>query len=490
MPFNVGEPLRPALGRQFANFLSEAYKTQPEVETNFVSFLTQVGTQAEPAQAFVNLGSELNPPEFVENILQQSGADYAIDGTLNPVDGSQSLTLRVSKPGTTGATVREKTFTDAETFDVLRWLVTEVADGVGVKLNDDFPAKMEFGTENPESFNKFMLGYDAVNYVGQAGRQVAKEFDIAAAFDDLHASLQADPDFLGPYEASLQLAALSLQNGVAAPEVLLDKVTRLQTAIPEDYRGLYAVGDIYQAAGKPQEAMGAYEKAIRQMEKQNSEDPQNPLDPGLYTRLGILQHQTGMVANAERSFKKALDLEGPDKPSMQFMTPLYMQSGRGHEVTRIWKEALDQNPDSPEAWGRYAVSLVMVQKMDDAKKAFEEGLAKTNDHVLLKRHFAPFLASTGDHDRAMDMYEDVLEVAPSEIPVLIEYSQVLDGAGRTHEVPDVLNTLLKNENLDPDLRAQAKARLIEIEQPQRIEPIVAAQRKMESEDFNGAIADL
>jgi predicted Zn-dependent protease len=225
------------------------------------------------------------------------------------------------------------------------------------------------------------------------------------------------------------------------------------------------------------------------MEKQNAED-QTPLDPGLYTRIGILQHNMGMVANAERSFKKALDLEGPDKPSMQFMTPLYMQSGRGHEVPRIWKEVLDQNPESPEAWGRYAVSLVMVQKMDDAKKAFEEGLAKTNDHVLLKRHFAPFLASTGDHDRAMDMYEDVLEVAPNEIPVLIEYSQVLDGAGRTHEVPDVLNTLLKNENLDPDLRAQAKARLIEIEQPQRIEPIVAAQRKMESEDFNGAIADL
>ena len=84
----------------------------------------------------------------------------------------------------------------------------------------------------------------------------------------------------------------------------------------------------------------------------------------------------------------------------------------------------------------------MNQKVDDAKKAFEDGLAATNDHVLLKRHFAPFLAANGDPNRAMDLYEDVLEVAPNEVPVLIEYSQVLDGAGRTHEVPDVLNTLL------------------------------------------------
>ena len=490
MTFNVGEPLRPALGRQLANFLSEAYKSQPDVESNFVSFLTQVGTQAEPAQAFVNLGSELNPAEFVENILQQSGADYAIDGTLNPVDGNQSLTLRVSKPGTTGETVREKTFNDAETFDVLRWLVSEVALGTGVKLNEDFSTKMEFGTDSPESFNKFMLGYDAVNYVGQAGRQVAKEFDIAAAFDDLYASIEADPDFLGPYEASLQLAALCMQNGLGDPKVLEEKLTRLQTTVPDDYRGLYAMGDLYQATARPQEAMGAYEKAIRTMEKQHTDDEQNPLDPGLYTRLGLMQQQAGMMANAERSFKKALDIEGPDKPTMQFMTPLLMNSGRGHEVTKTWKDILDQNLESPEAWGRYAVSLVMNQKVDDAKKAFEDGLAATNDHVLLKRHFAPFLAANGDPNRAMDLYEDVLEVAPGEVPVLIEYSQVLDGAGRTHEVPDVLNTLLRNENLDPDLRAQAKARLIEIEQPQRIEPIVAAQRKMEAEDFNGAIADL
>ena len=101
----------------------------------------------------------------------------------------------------------------------------------------------------------------------------------------------------------------------------------------------------------------------------------------------------------------------------------------------------------------------MNQKMDDAKKAFEDGVAATNDHVLLKRHYAPFLASQGDNDRAMDLCEDVLEVAPYEVRVLIEYFEVLDRAGRTHEVPDVLKTLLSNENLDPDLRAQAKARL-------------------------------
>ena len=500
LPFNVGEPLRPALGRQLANFLSEAYKTQPDVETNFVSFLTQVGTATEPAQAFVNLGNELNPTEFVENILQQSGADYAIDGTLNAADGGSSLTLRVSKPGTTGELVREKTFTDAETFDVLRWLVKEVAEGTGVQLIPEFETKMEFGTDSAESFNKFMLGYDAVNYVGQAGRQVAKEFDIASAFDDLYASLEADRDFLGPYEASLQLAALCLQNGLGTPEVLEAKVRRLQEFVPEDYRGLYALGDIYNATARPQEAMGAFEKAIRLMESQNAEKTKQKeagedvdvpgLDPGIYTRLGLIQQHSGMLANAERSFKKALDLEGPDKPTMQFMTPLLVNSGRGHEVVKTWKDVLDANIESPEAWGRYAVSLVMAQKHDDARKAFEDGLAKTGDHVLLKRHFAPFLASTGDAHRAMDLYEDVLEVAPNEVPVLVEYSQVLDNAGRTHEVADVLKTLLANENLDPDLRAQAKARQIEIEQPQRIEPIVGAQKMMESEDFNGAIAAL
>jgi Flp pilus assembly protein TadD len=117
-------------------------------------------------------------------------------------------------------------------------------------------------------------------------------------------------------------------------------------------------------------------------------------------------------------------------------------------------------------------------------------MEKTDGHIIIKRHFAPFLVNTGNPDRAMDLYEDVLEVAPNDVPVLIEYAQTLETAGRMHEVPDVLKTLLAIENLDPDTKAQASARLFEIEQPKRIEPIIRAQEKIEAEDFQGAIADL
>jgi Flp pilus assembly protein TadD len=132
----------------------------------------------------------------------------------------------------------------------------------------------------------------------------------------------------------------------------------------------------------------------------------------------------------------------------------------------------------------------MNQRNDEARKVFEEALDRTGGHPLIKRHYAPFLANNGDNDRAMDFYEDVLEVAPNDVPVLIEYSQILDAAGRTHEVPDVLKKLMETPNLDPDLKAQANARLLEIEQPKRIETIMKAQQKMEAEDFNGAIQDL
>lgn len=500
MPFNVGEPLRPALGRQLANFLSEAYKTQPEVETNFVSFLTQVGTAAEPAQAFVNLGGGLNPDDLVDNVLSQSGAEFAIDGTLNPADDGSEIILRVSKKGAVGAHVAERTFTNREAFDQIRWLVSEVAKGTSIRLLPEFAEKMEFGTDDPESFQKFMLGFDAVNYVGQAGRQVAKEFDAGAAFDDLYDAVKADPDFLGPYDASLQLAALCAQNGIGSPQLLEEKLKRLMALVPDDHRAQYALGDVMQATGRPQDAMSAYEKAIRVMETQHAErtkkrdageDVDVPaLDPGLYTRLGILQQQASMMANAERSFRKALDLEGPDKPTMQFLAPLLMNSGRGHEVSGFWKGLLDQSPESPEAWGRYAVSLVMTNKQDEARKVFEEALEKTDGHPLIKRHFAPLLANSGDRDRAMDLYEDVLEVAPNDVAVLIEYSQVLDAAGRTHEVADVLKTLLTTEGMDKDLRAQAQARLLEIEQPKRIEAVLKAQERMEAEDFSGAITEL
>lgn len=489
LPLNVSEPVRPALGRQLSHFLSEVLKVQPDVETNYVSYLAQVGSPSKPEAAFVNLADELNDAQFVEEMISQQGADFLVDGVLKKDGESFVLTMRLSKRGIVGERISDKTFTVEEIFDTIRWMVKQIASAASITLLPDFAEKLEFGTEDALAFYDFLLGFDAISYVQQAGHQVAEEFDVSLAFDSLTESVRRDSDFLGPYEAALQLSQLCAQNGVGNIDLVEGKLKALIGLVPEDWRGYYAAGDLYHGAGKLTEAAESYEKAIRVIEKEGAQEGSPSAEPILYTRLGLVQQQLNMVANAERSYKKALDMEGPEKPTMDFLAGLLAETGRAHEVPAMWRQVVEENPTSPQAWAKYAMALLQSGNEDASRKAFDEGLEKTGKDLLVKRYYAPFLFGKKEYDKAMDFYEDCIEETPNDIPLLLEYAQTLQSADRLHEVPDVLKTVL-NSNPDPDTRANAQAWLYEIEQPKRFEMLQAAQDKMQSEKFQEAIGDL
>jgi Flp pilus assembly protein TadD len=165
------------------------------------------------------------------------------------------------------------------------------------------------------------------------------------------------------------------------------------------------------------------------------------------------------------------------------------QTGRSHEIPRLWRELAEKHPTSAILQSKYATSLLQSGQKEEGEKAFENALENSDDNTAVKRFYAPYLTSIGEHDRAMDFYEDVLDVAPNDIGVLTEYAQTLESAGREFEVPRVLKDILAS-NPDPDVRAQTLARLIELEQPKRAENVEAAREKMEAGDFQSAISQL
>ncbi|RYG40849.1 hypothetical protein EON79_21875, partial [bacterium] len=211
---------------------------------------------------------------------------------------------------------------------------------------------------------------------------------------------------------------------------------------------------------------------------------------GLYARLGLVQFQSGMPVNAERNLKKALELEGPDKPSADLLAQVLGQQGREHEIPAVFRSIIDGDPQNAVAHAKYAMALMQNGKEEEGEKAFENALEVLEDNMIVKRAFAPYLSQRkGDHDRAMDFYEDYLENNGEDVGAQLEYAQTLESAERGFEVPGVLKTVL-GLNPDPDTRANVNARLIELEQPKRAEAVEAAREKMESGDFQGAIRDL
>jgi tetratricopeptide (TPR) repeat protein len=483
LPFNAAEGTKPELGRQFAAFAAEQLRTHAGAEINTVSYLTQVdpGNGQPPRMQFVNLGEELLPSEQLKELYDQAQVELIQDGLLRQTDDHFSITLRFHEkdnPEPIGLDTLE--FEKSELFKTLHTLVKKLADKAQIGLPEFLSGEeMEFGTDNPDAFISFLEGYDVLNYIQQSNGAVVPGFDPASAVEALLSAVEADADFEGPYQVLIRLAQACAANRLGSFEQIEKALVRLTQLIPDEAGAFFGLGDIYQTLGDIGKAAEYFEKAVQRA----------PDDPALYARLGLAQMQSGMPVNAERNFRKALDLEGPEKPSADYLSAVLAQTGRVHEVPGLWKSILDANSQNAQAHAKYAIALTQAGKTEEGERAFESALEILEDNTVIKRYYAPMLVQKGELDRAMDFYEDVLDIAPADIPTLTEYAQTLEAAKREFEVPNVLKTIL-GSNPDPNTRAQVMARLIELEQPKRVESVENARQKMETTDFLGAIRDL
>jgi tetratricopeptide (TPR) repeat protein len=480
LPFNAAEGTAPALGRQFSQFVYETVRNSTEADINLVSLLAQVGNEGEQRAAFVNISNDLLEYQWIQQLFEGSDVDKVMDGMLVQNNGGFDLKVRIHERGKEEPLVqRELTFKKEEVFGTLHDLVKELASQAQVDLPQELATEIDYGTEDPEAFLKFLEGHDAASYIQQTNGQVAQEFSPEPALNTLLEAIEKDPDFLGPYEVLLHLSRMCSQYRIGTFEMIEQALKKAQELAPEDYRAFAVLGEVYGGVGAHGPAADMFEKSL-QMEQDEA---------WLYSRLGMAQMYLGMPVNAERNFRKAIEMEDEEKPTLDLLAAVLQQTGRAHEVPAMRKEVLEKNPQNPHLHVKYAAALMDAGRQDEAIAAFEEATETLEDPIVVKRFYAPLLVQREEFDRAMDYYEDCIDQAPNDIPVLLEYAQTLQQAGREFEVPKVLRDVLAS-NPDPNTLAQTTAWLIELEQPKRVEQVEAARAKMEEGDFESAIRQL
>jgi len=478
LPFSAAQDTPPALGRQLAGFLGETIRIATGIDLQGVSFLTQVEQDGEQRAAYVNLQDAMMEPDQMQDLFDQAEADLAIDGLLKIEDDNFDLQIRYHRAGG-NFEAREHKFTKAELFTTLKKLAHEIAEVGLLTLPADFDTTLEFGTEDPQVFLDFLEGYDSITYIQQANGAVAREFSPEPAFAKLLSCVQRDVDFMGPYQSAVQLARLCAQHRIGTFEMVEDTLKNLAETYPDEFPAIYAQAELAQSVGNLVDASNLFERAVTLA----------PEEPSAFLSLGVVQGQLGMPVNAERNMKKALELDPDMVAAIANLSGVLAQQGRPHEVPALWKALVERHPSDAQALVNYAMSFIQAGNETDAERAFDEALEKPDDNTLLQPAYATPLVHKVKLDRAMDFYEDFLEVAPNQIDALLEYAQVLQQAERDFEIPNVLKTVL-GSNPDPNTRAQALAWLIEIEQPKRVESVQNAQQKMEAGDFDGAVREL
>lgn len=481
LPLNAGEGAKPQIGRQISAFVADQLRSNTEADIQSVSFLTQVEQDGVARTAFVNISDGLIEAEQLKDLFAQSGVDLAVDGLITANDEGYELTVRYTKSDDLeGGEVVVHKFATAEAFDVLTKLVKKLADTAQIGLPEFLAGeKMEFGTDNAEVFLKFLEGYDALNYIQQSNGLVAREFNPEGAINTLLEAVAGDKEFEGPYQVLVGLCRACTAYQIGSFELIEGSLVKATELVPDDFGAFFALAELYQAANQVPKAIDYFEKASQL----------SPEDPAILNRLGNAQAMMNMFVNAERNFKKAIEMEGPEKPSMDFLAGVLNATGRNHEVPALWKAIVDEDSQNANAHAKYAVSLIQNGKQEEGVRAFETALEVLEDNAFIKRFYAPYLAQNEDLDRAMDFYEDCIDLAPNDVPLLVEYAQTLQAAERDFEIPQVLQNILKS-NPDPNTRANTQAWLIELEQPKRVESVQLAQDKLTAGDAEGAIRDL
>ncbi|GAB4128601.1 MAG: hypothetical protein Fur0036_15390 [Fimbriimonadaceae bacterium] len=467
------------MARQLSHFAVEYAQAAIQEQIGQVNYMAQFDDQGATRYALVNPSEQLNEIEMLTQLLEQSEFDLLIDGLFRESELGSELTLRTVNKAGEVSNERAISITTATLFTALRELVTYITEAAGhenVKLEGDMDL---FGTDNPEAFLNFMLGFDSVQYIERAQGQVVREFTPQSGFDALQSAVELDPDWEAPFLSLLNLARMCTAARIGTAEIIEAALQKAISLVPTDARGYFALGEFYGALNEHQKSAEMFEKAI----------PLDEDEPALYTRLGLAQMNLGMPANAERNFRKAIDRELEPKPSTQYLADMLVSVGRGHEVPALWKERIEADDQNADAHVRLGIALINIGQAEEGEKVFDHALEHLEDPLVVKRMYAPYLAQKGDMDRALDFYEDCLDVAPTDPGLMYEYAQTLVAANRAFEAPRVLRDMLQLQ-LEPNLRANVLATLVETDQPKRAEAVRLAAQKVEEGDVEGALREL
>ena len=481
LPLNAGQNADPKLARQFTNFAAEIVNNISENEVGAANLMGQIQEGGAVKAQFINPSTQLNDEAFIEQSIAQTQSNMVLEGLLtqNESGGGQVVARIFDNPKTPKA---EQTmdFLPNGVFGVIRGLIDMLIEQAGGELPADFSEDINlFGTEDPAAYMDFLRGYDDLQYVERSQGNVLNEFNPEETINNLISAVEADKDWEAPFLVLIQFCRACTAFRIGNAEMLQKALHRLSTIHPEDPNPHIALGELLAAIGNAQGATEALEKA----------NQLSPDDPGILHRLAQSQLQQNMPVNAERNLRRAVELEDENKASLDLLSQVLVGTGRAHEVPELWNDLIRDNPQNARAHASYAMSLLGSGRKDDGLKAFESALETLEEKALIKRVYAPVLVENDDLDRAMDFYEDVLDENPADVAVNLEYARTLQKADREFEIPDVLKNVLQVTQ-DPNIRAQANAWLIEIEQPKRAEAVREAGEKAEKGDYEGALRDL
>jgi tetratricopeptide (TPR) repeat protein len=202
-----------------------------------------------------------------------------------------------------------------------------------------------------------------------------------------------DPDVV--YEMGSVLQQLG------RPEDALEYFTRHLDMVDDDQQTLVQIGKCYTDLRRLDEAEAALRKALALGD-----------DAVAFYNLGVVLEDRGRDADAEREYRRAVDLGPGLAGARNNLGGLLARTGRSLEAKHLLIESIRLDPSSPDAYTNLSAVLLGEGAFAEAAKYARLALEAKPRHADAHVNLGVALAQTGDIEGARRELEEALRIDP------------------------------------------------------------------------------
>jgi tetratricopeptide (TPR) repeat protein len=200
----------------------------------------------------------------------------------------------------------------------------------------------------------------------------------------------------------------------------------------------------------------------RAMEYYRRADAVKPGDAGVSLQIGKILESQKHYAEAEPYFRKVIGQDKTSYVAIMNLYRLYMTEQKAADAEQLLKEAVQNNPKSPEYLERLAYHYGTLGRRDDMLNVLSQIKGHAKDFEAVYRVVGDFYLRTGDTESALREYREGIQKDPKRKSIYQhDIIQVLLHQGKRAEAAEVNNEILKENPKDADAKSLSATFLLD-----------------------------
>jgi tetratricopeptide (TPR) repeat protein len=239
------------------------------------------------------------------------------------------------------------------------------------------------------------------------------------AIDYYKQALKLDPSatFLLEELTDLYVQGNQLRSAVSEAEELLRQN-------PDNLQARRMLGRIYtRMIGDSQQGKINEEMVRKSIEQYQIITKKEPSDIESWLTLGRLQRVAQNSVEAEKAFKKAIELDGNNEDALTGLAMVYSDVGDTKNMIEMLRRVTDKSPNE-RSLATLGAAYEQMRDYSSAAEVFKRALALKPDNIQIKRAYAQNLLWSEQYDEALKQYTELAEADPKDPQAPLRLSEI------------------------------------------------------------------